>query len=53
MPVIESTPDFLEYMLSAFTWSANAAVAARRAVVRTIVEGWYTVCVWILGGERI
>jgi hypothetical protein len=37
MPVMESTPDFLVYMLSAFTSRARAAVAASKAVVRTII----------------
>lgn len=34
---MESTPDFLVYMLSALTSRAKAAVAASRAAVRTIV----------------
>jgi hypothetical protein len=47
MPVMESTPDFLVYMLSARTSRANAAVAASRAVVRTIVgEGGLQQMVW-------
>lgn len=37
MPVMESTPDFLVYMLSARAPRAKAAVAASRAVVRTMV----------------
>lgn len=39
MPVMESTLDFLGYMLSACASRAKAAVAASRAVVRTIFDG--------------
>jgi hypothetical protein len=38
MPVMDRTPDFLVYMLSACAWRAKAAVAASRAVARTIVQ---------------
>lgn len=40
MPEMESTPDFLVYMLSARASRAKAAVAASRAVVRTMVVFW-------------
>jgi hypothetical protein len=45
MPLIERTPDFLVYMLSAWALSAKAAAAASRAVVRTIVDAgrWQSV----------
>jgi hypothetical protein len=38
MPVIDRTPDFLVYMLSACALRAKAAVAANSVVARTIVE---------------
>jgi hypothetical protein len=37
MPLRERTPDFLVYMLSACALRAKAAVAASRAVVRTMI----------------
>jgi hypothetical protein len=51
---MERTPDFLGYMLSACTWRVKAAVAASRAVVRTIVDsGRQTVYSWrVLKRER-
>ena len=53
MPVMDKTPDFLVYMLSACTSRANAAVAARSAVVRTIVDDGED-CGWVVrsGGRK-
>lgn len=50
MPVMESTPDFLVYMLSARASRAKAAVAASRAVVRTMVVLWVE-CVQTVSGD--